>query len=140
MTLSSRFLRGIVTAFASAALALGGAVPALAATPQVPGHLAGARPAQADITAVFHCNDGGTYYVRQVGNQLWWYGESGDGGRSWSNVFNGTISGDTVQGNWADVPKGATRNSGYMTLRINGSNLFYATYQTGGFGGSVWWS
>lgn len=32
--------------------------------------------AQEDLTGVWSCDDGGTYFIRQVGNIVWWYGES----------------------------------------------------------------
>src|SRR5437879_4941641 len=44
--------------------------------------------AQQDLTGRWTANDGGTYYIRQLGNELWRYGESGDGGRSWTNVIS----------------------------------------------------
>jgi hypothetical protein len=90
-----------------------------------------------NISGVYKCNDGGTYYVRQDGNQLWWYGESGDG-VGWTNVFKGTIRGNEISGNWADVPKGNNQGRGVMMLRQTSGGKFIATYQTGGFSGSEW--
>ncbi len=102
----------------------------------------GARPrppaVSADLTGRWRCNDGGTYYLRQVGNQLWWYGQSGDGGNSWSNVLSGQIEGGQVSGRWADVPHGRIMGSGEMTLQIVAPNLLRAINRTGGFGGSEW--
>ena len=65
-------------------------------------------------------NDGGFYDVRVVGNEVFWLGESGDGGRSWTQVFRGTRQGNMLTGMWADV-RGASHNSGTMTLRISGT-------------------
>ncbi|MCF4967799.1 hypothetical protein CV014_12090 [Nostoc sp. CMAA1605] len=89
------------------------------------------------LTGVWNCNDGGVYFIRQVGNQLWWYGQSADGGETWSNVFQGTIRGNQIIGSWADVPKGAIRGYGEMTLRISGNRIEKIS---GGenFGGSLW--
>jgi hypothetical protein len=89
------------------------------------------------MTGAWNCNDGGVYFIRQVGSQIWWYGQSSDGGQTWSNVFQGTITGSKIVGNWADVPKGSIRGYGEMTLRISGGKIQKIS---GGenFGGSVW--
>jgi len=101
--------------------------------------LADASPAaQArKLTGVWNCDDGGVYFIRQVGNQIWWYGQSGDGGDTWSNVFQGTIRGNTIIGSWADVPKGSIKGYGEMTLKLSGDRLQKIS---GGenFGGGVW--
>jgi hypothetical protein len=90
-----------------------------------------------NMTGVWNCDDGGVYFIRQVGNQIWWYGQSSDGGQTWSNVFQGTITGSRIIGSWADVPKGSIRGYGEMTLRISGGRIQKIS---GGenFGGSVW--
>lgn len=89
------------------------------------------------MTGVWNCNDGGVYFIRRVGNQIWWYGQSSDGGTTWSNVFQGTITGNKIIGRWADVPKGNIRGYGEMTLRISGDRIQKIS---GGqnFSGSVW--
>ncbi len=89
------------------------------------------------ITGIYKCNDGGTYYVRQEGSQLWWYGESGDG-VGWANVFKGTIRGSSIRGDWADVPKGNNQGRGVMILRATSRGKLISTYKTGGFSGSEW--
>jgi hypothetical protein len=89
-----------------------------------------------NLSGVYKCNDGGTYYVRQNGNSLWWYGESGDG-VGWTNIFKGTIQGNDINGNWIDVPKGNNQGAGVMNLRVSNSK-FISTYKTGGFSGSEW--
>ncbi len=91
-----------------------------------------------DLTGSWRCDDGGTYYVRQAGNEIWWYGESGDGGRSWSNVFYGYIQGNRIVGKWADVPHGQNQGLGEMTMEIQAINRLKAMRKTGGFGGSEW--
>lgn len=90
-----------------------------------------------NMTGVWNCNDGGVYFIRQVGNQIWWYGQSRDGGGTWSNVFQGTITGSKLVGSWADVPKGRVRGYGEMRLIISGGKIRKIS---GGenFGGSVW--
>lgn len=94
-----------------------------------------------DMNGVWKGNDGGTYYIRQTGSEVWWVGLSGDGGKSWTNVYKGTRAGNVVTGTWADVPKGRTRSGGVMNLAIQGSSGvagFTRTQVSGGFGGSRW--
>jgi hypothetical protein len=93
------------------------------------------------MNGVWKANDGGTYYVRQIGNDVWWLGMSGDGGRSWTNVYKGVRNGDTVTGTWADVPHGGVRSSGILNLHVAGTTgvLGFSRLQvSGGFGGSRW--
>ena len=94
-----------------------------------------------DMNGVWRANDGGTYYVRQLGNEVWWLGMSPDDGRTWTNVFHGTRNGNTVTGTWADVPKGRVAGGGMMTLTVHGVNGvtgFTRAAVSGGFGGSRW--
>jgi hypothetical protein len=91
-----------------------------------------------NLTGRWRSNDGGMYFLRQVGNQLWWYGQSGDNGRTWTNVFQGRIEGSQVIGSWADVPHGQIMHNGEMSLQIVAPNFLRAVNRTGGFGGSEW--
>jgi hypothetical protein len=63
---------------------------------------------------------------------------SADDGKSWTNTFIGMTRNDSIFGTWADVPRGAARSSGRMTLIMNGATAMRAVSKTGGFGGSVW--
>jgi hypothetical protein len=91
-----------------------------------------------DLTGRWTCDDGGKYYLHQVGNQVWWLGESSDNGATWTNVFQGQVAGNQVNGKWADVPQGRIMSSGVMVLRIVDANHLKALNKTGGFGGSNW--
>jgi hypothetical protein len=93
----------------------------------------------ADFTGKWNCNDGGTYYLRQVGNTLYWYGEKSGTNPSWSNVYKGRIIGSQIKGHWADVPKGRTSSQGVLNLIVQqNGNVLKAQRKTGGFGGSNW--
>jgi hypothetical protein len=95
--------------------------------------------ALADLTGTWNSDDGGTYYLRQLGTVVHWYGERSANNPNWSNVFNGRIQGGVIRGAWTDVPKGQTMNNGQLRLRIkNGGNVLEAEHKTGGFGGSRW--
>jgi hypothetical protein len=106
--------------------------------------------ASTDLTGVWGSNDDGTYYVRQIGNVIWWLGLSRDRGRTFANVFHGTIDNLSITGEWADVPLGRTRNAGMVRVNVdqvaidpgapptvNWRQLRYVD-STGGFGGRSW--
>ena len=84
--------------------------------------------------------------MRHIGNEVWWIGLSGgNDGRTYSNIFRGTITtlpvyDNIIEGEWVDVPRGTNMNAGTMSLDISGSanlNLFKIS-QTGGFGPDTW--
>lgn len=92
-----------------------------------------------DLTGRWSCNDGGTYYLRQAGSQVHWYGEAADAQPAWSTVFSGRIHQGRIKGNWADVPKGRTAGSGDLELVIEkDGNTLRAVNKTGGLSGSRW--
>jgi hypothetical protein len=94
--------------------------------------------AASDLTGVWTCNDGGTYYLRQTSSTLMWYGENNPNNPSFSNVARGTINGNTINLVWMDVPKSPKMNSGILKLSIASDNELQAVYKTGGFSGSDW--
>ncbi len=88
--------------------------------------------AQTNLTGTWVATDGGIYYFRQVGNQVWWAGfsteyTSGIGdlhkGLLFTDLFQGTLSGNTLTGNFIDVPKGQMLTYGPLTLTINGNEI-----------------
>lgn len=91
-----------------------------------------------DLTGTWRGDDGGTYVIRQVGQEIWWFGRSRDGGTSWANVFHGKLHQGKIVGEWADVPMGKARNSGKLVLELQNPREFKAIRKTGGFGGNVW--
>lgn len=91
-----------------------------------------------NLSGVWRGDDGGYYYLRQIGNRLWWFGESSPYSPAWSNVAHGVIHGTEVQLQWTDVPKGHIMNSGMLILEVLSNTKIVARHKTGGFGGSVW--
>ncbi len=92
----------------------------------------------ADLTGKWSCNDGGSYYLRQLGKEVFWYGERSPAAPAWSNVASGYIDGNQIILRWADVPKGRIMQEGILILRLDTPDKATATYKTGGFGGSIW--
>ena len=94
-------------------------------------------PAALNLSGVWNCDDGGKYYVRQLGNKVWWLGERTPTSPAWSNVAHGDLVGNQLRLEWADVPKGSILQSGILLLEVTG-NKMTAKQKTGGFGGSNW--
>ena len=102
----------------------------------IPGEtVPGSVPSVLDLTGVWNCDDGGIYYVRQLGAIVWWFGENDP---NWSNVMRGTIGGSMINADWTDVPKGSVMQYGNLVLQIESNNRLVAVSKTGGFSGSVW--
>ncbi|MFD4944621.1 hypothetical protein ACFWNT_19335 [Streptomyces sp. NPDC058409] len=87
--------------------------------------------ARGTLTGTWAADDHGTYYLRQVGNTLWWMGLSHDQGRSFSNVFCGVVirngGGVEVIGDLVDLPLGARRDAFRLTLTSSGNTVLTAT-------------
>jgi hypothetical protein len=81
------------------------------------------RGADANLSGVWHCaTDVGTYYLRQDGQQVWWFGISRDDGAGFANVFHGTLRADLLTGSAIDVPLrfGAPQNSADLNITCQG--------------------
>jgi hypothetical protein len=63
-----------------------------------------------------HVSGTATIYIRQVDSTVWWYGE----GPGWSAVLKGTLSGDQISAEFADIPTPGKPNrySGKVTIYI----------------------
>lgn len=95
-----------------------------------------------DLTGTWTADDGGIYYARQVGNDLWCVGLSDKGqGSRFTNIFKGLIKDNLIVGEWVDVPRGNASQSGRLVLNIVRTPdriELRKRSETGGFGGSVW--
>jgi hypothetical protein len=76
-----------------------------------------------EMTGAWRGNDGGVYYVRQVGDCVWWFGTEVDevepGKTSqpgFANVASGRIVGTQIDLEWADIPLGNILNAGGLTF------------------------
>jgi hypothetical protein len=75
------------------------------------------------LTGAWAGDDAGVYYIRQVGDCVWWFGtelreiERGvTEQRGFANVAAGRIDGTEIVVEWADVPMGNIENGGGLTL------------------------
>jgi hypothetical protein len=83
---------------------------------------------------------GGKYYLRQLDNEILWYGEEDAVSPSWSNVAHGIIKGTTITVKWADVPKGEILQSGSLVIKINSNDELVLIKQTGEFFATDSWT
>ncbi|GIP37840.1 hypothetical protein J31TS4_11200 [Paenibacillus sp. J31TS4] len=93
------------------------------------------------LTGTWKGDDNALYYIRQVGNIVWWAGLSDNGsGTQFTNVFRGPIDEDEIiRGRWADVPRGVNRGRGGLTLEVVSDTQINKIAQTGnGFGATKW--
>ncbi|WP_052154238.1 hypothetical protein [Thermoactinomyces sp. CICC 10522] len=106
--------------------------------------LRAAQGTVANPTGVYTSDDGGRYYVRQIGNTIWWAGLGNGGtGDNFTNVFRGTRTGNVVSGTWVDVPRGTNTGSGTLSFQISLDPTtqrvtFTRRSATGGFGATFW--
>ena len=76
-----------------------------------------------ELTGAWSGSDGGVYYIRQVGDCVWWFGtelddiESGQLGQpGFANVATGYVDGLFVVLEWADLPAGDVLGGGGLTF------------------------
>jgi hypothetical protein len=144
-------------AFALTTIAL--ALAACGGGPQASGD-AGCPPVQRsgpdgqplDLSGAWSGNDGGIYYIKQIGTCVWWSGQSNfvdQGqypGQEWIMTFRGTMNEDgVINGDFVDV-KSTNPGSGTMTIearidQVNGQGVvqLYRTASTGHEIGVTFW-
>lgn len=94
---------------------------------------------QYNLNGVFE-GGGGKYYIRQLGNEILWYGEENATSPTWSNVAHGVINGNQITVKWADVPKGVIMQSGDLIIKINSNDSMTLLQQTGEFFATPDWT
>ena len=95
---------------------------------------------RADLTGRYSGNDGGTYFLRQIDDRIYWYGEARTGSRpAWANVFSGRLREGRISGRWADLPNGRMAGYGRLVLAVEQQGtVLRALEKTGGLNGSRW--
>lgn len=76
-----------------------------------------------ELTGAWQANEGGVYYIRQVGDCVWWFGtdvaeiEPGTTGHfGFANVASGRLVGTQLDLEWADIPIGNILGAGGLTF------------------------
>jgi hypothetical protein len=82
-----------------------------------------------DLTGAWQGDDHGVYYIRQVGDCLWWFGteirdiEPGVTGQAgFANVASGRLTGTDIEVEWADLPVGNILGGGGLSLVYDRKN------------------
>jgi len=98
------------------------------------------QPGSGTLTGVWDCNDGAATYIREDGNDFIFFSEAKNNGTrpGFANLYIGKRNGNTITGNWVDVPKGTHLGSGAMTLRVESDTRFVRVGEANGYGGGVW--
>lgn len=103
-----------------------------------------------DLSGAWSGNDGGLYYIKQIGTCIWWSGLSNfEGqypGQEWIMTYRGTLNEDgVINGDFVDV-KSTNPGSGTITLearidQVNGQGVIqlYRTASTGHEIGVTFW-
>ena len=91
-----------------------------------------------DLTGDWRASTGENFYIRQANNTVWIYGESIPTNGNWTSLAYGTLEGNKVSLDWADVPKGNASLMGTLKLNVTSDNELKVIDQTGGWGGKEW--
>lgn len=89
-----------------------------------------------DLTGTWADDVGGHYRIRQAGNTVAWYD---DRSPIVTNVFSGTVTvtGNTLDGHWWDIPGGQLMGSGRLLLRIESNDRLVKTGSHPDYGDTV---
>jgi len=63
-----------------------------------------------ELNGYYEGDDGGAYFVRQIGDKIYWLGEDPKGG--WANILIRTVAANKITAKLFDVPKGKTKGTG----------------------------
>src|SRR5216684_1009614 len=89
-----------------------------------------------ELNGYYEADNGGAYFIRQIGDTVYWFGEDPNG--AWANVLVGTISGNKITARFWDVPKGKTQGMGEMILQIQNDDSLIKLSSTTPFGTKFW--
>jgi hypothetical protein len=90
------------------------------------------------LTGYWQSDLGGCYQITQNGNEVWWAGESPETMRA-KNVFYGTVTGNTLNGVWCDLPSNTKQGfNERLSLMIEGSFKLVKTGETSPYLASTW--
>ncbi|MCP3933440.1 MAG: hypothetical protein GY705_30590 [Bacteroidetes bacterium] len=90
------------------------------------------------LTGYWQTDVGGCYQIRQSNNEVWWAGERADVQRP-TNVFHGTIAGNTLTGQWCDLPSNSSQGCEQtLALRIESNNRMVKIASSSTYNGNVW--
>ncbi len=111
------------------------------ATPPAPPPPVGTNPptsAVGDLSGLWR-NPGGNavYRFRQLGAKLHW-GVDAVPIKSFANVFQGDITGNTIEGSWVDLPGSPYVGGGKLFLKVESDCRIVKTSEVNHYGAEVW--
>jgi len=94
-----------------------------------------------ELTGAWAGSEGGVYYIRHVGDCVWWFGtelediEPGLTGQlGFANVASGRVTGTHIEVEWADLPMGNILGGGGLTFAyVEEDGQLVLTEQRGGW-------
>lgn len=96
----------------------------------------GDLPDGLDLTGIWEDERGVRYWIRQSDGELFWYMDKRP---EVLNVFHGVIDGDSIEGEWGDLPVGEVQRGGRLQLRIESEDRFVKVGSNPDiYTGSVW--
>ena len=73
---------------------------------------------QQDLSGLYLSNDQDKYFLKQVGDSLWWIGINKNNSQV-DNIFKGIINGNNITGQWIGSPLKKTIDNGSIKLIIS---------------------
>ena len=73
---------------------------------------------QIDLSGQYLSNKLDKYYLKQIGNSLWWIGFDKNNS-TLNNIFKGVVVGNNIVGQWIDSPLKNMIKNGTLTMKIN---------------------
>ena len=74
-------------------------------------------PGDSGLTGVWQGRPG-TFWVRQIADEVWWLSTSADEGQTHTHVFYGKLADNELTGRLADVPAGKSRRQSSFTGKL----------------------
>lgn len=88
------------------------------------------------LAPMYRSDDGGAFYVRKIQQSVYIFGEHP--GQGYSVAISGTLNGNTISGNYWDLPKFHRTEKGSITIRIeNQGQRLVVQNASGNFGVST---
>jgi len=100
--------------------------------------LASSSPAMAqvnvlDLNGTWSAGNFGTFFIRQIGAEIWWLGEDDPIQPTWCQIGHGKMEGKLIIIDWIDLPKGLANLQGTVVFEVTYPDRMVRKSETGGF-------
>ncbi|MBV8531587.1 MAG: hypothetical protein JO104_09740 [Candidatus Eremiobacteraeota bacterium] len=93
---------------------------------------------QENLTGVWGDNFGMTYYVSQLGDNIWWFGMGPFRNGNFAQVFAGVTTDGTIEGSWQDVPLAAGVSGEPLRLSVDSGKMLLTPISSASLGNRRW--